>query len=258
MVAKKKIKKKKKVGKKVLKKNTKKLVAKKSSKVTRKKTAKKISRKKVTKKATKKKVAKKTSKKTAGKKTTKKVSKKKVVKKATRKKAPRAKVAKAKKNVNKVRLGKNIVSLKVEKKIESTKNVESKDILKETLDFLRTFNFLASDSDECLERKCDNPATTGGYCRLHYIKNWKEIKNKEQILKDGILIDCLEQLINKFSLKVVDSLVEDMSDEKNFYNALKNMNIDVSEEFFYDTDDSSDDSDIPFETKSKPHLYGDD
>ena len=136
------------------------------------------------------------------------------------------------------------------------KEISPEVVLKETLDFLRTFNFLASDSDDCLERKCDNPATTGAYCRLHYIKNWKELKKKEQIFSAGTLIEHIAELTEKFSVKVVHTLAEDMSDEKNFYNALKNMNIDVAEEFFDDTDDSaSDESDLPFEAKNRTPHY---
>lgn len=28
----------------------------------------------------------------------------------------------------------------------------------------------------CKEDACNNAQTTGGYCRLHYLKHWKEIK----------------------------------------------------------------------------------
>ena len=248
MVIKKKTKKKK-SGKKIASKGVRKSVAKKTSRVVKKKSSRKVTKKKVSKK----KVTRKVAKKKVTKKTTKKISKKvskntakKVTKKAAGKKTGRGKVAKKFVKKNKEQLQESIVS-----------PIATKDVLKETLDFLRTFDFLASDSDECLERKCDNPATTGAYCRLHYIKNWKEIKNKEKIFQEGTLIDYIEQLTKKFSVKVVDTLLEDMSDEKNFYNALKNMNIDVSEEFFDDTDDSSDDSDIPFENKSKSHIYDD-
>ena len=269
MVTKKKTKKKKSgkktTKKKVASKKTRKSAAKKTSKVVKKKSSGKVTKKKVNKKkVVKKKVTKKNiaSKKIA-KKNRKKISKKtskKVAKKTSSKKSISGKVAKTKKIVkknNEQAKSKAIVSPKAITKLEKIKNISQRDVLQETLDFLRTFNFLASDSDECLERKCDNPATTGGYCRLHYIKNWKEIKNKEKVLQEGTLIDYIEQLTKKFSVKIIDTLLEDMSDEKNFYNALKNMNIDVSEEFFDDTDDSSDESDIPFENKSKSHIYGD-
>ena len=35
-------------------------------------------------------------------------------------------------------------------------------------------------SAECLEPGCRSLATARGYCRLHYIKNWKVLKSREQ------------------------------------------------------------------------------
>lgn len=32
----------------------------------------------------------------------------------------------------------------------------------------------------CMEIDCHNGQTTGGYCRLHYLKNWKIIKEEEK------------------------------------------------------------------------------
>lgn len=32
----------------------------------------------------------------------------------------------------------------------------------------------------CLADNCNNAQTTGGYCRLHYLKNWKDIKEEQQ------------------------------------------------------------------------------
>ena len=39
----------------------------------------------------------------------------------------------------------------------------------------------------CREVACEGLGTTAGYCRLHYIKNWRKIKRKEVILKEGKL-----------------------------------------------------------------------
>ena len=231
--------------------------------VTKKKTKKKKVAKKATKKSTKKTAKKSTKKKVA--KSSKKTSKK-VAKKTTKKqvkKTTSAKVAKKAKKTKKVKTIKKtaVPSTRAPKKAATPKLTIVKEvvppevILKEALNFLRTFNFLASDSDDCSEKKCDNPATTGAYCRLHYVKNWKEIKKKEHILTEGTLIKYIEELTDKFSYKVITVLSEDMADEKKFYNALKNMNIDVAEEFFDDSDDSSDESDIPFEAKNRTPIY---
>ncbi len=32
----------------------------------------------------------------------------------------------------------------------------------------------------CKEEGCHNSATTAGFCRLHYLKNWKKIKSTEK------------------------------------------------------------------------------
>lgn len=32
----------------------------------------------------------------------------------------------------------------------------------------------------CKEKSCPNAATTEGYCRFHYLKNWKTIKDKKK------------------------------------------------------------------------------
>ena len=226
--------------------------------VTKKKTRKKTKKKTTKKKVAKKKVVRKKTKKVA-KKTLKKAGKtsaKKTVKKITKKQAKKKVQKKRAKSTKKV-VTRQIAKAEpiVKKEPLVVREITPEEILKEAFVFLRKFNFLAADSDDCSERKCDNPATTGAYCRLHYIRNWKEIKKKERVLSEGSLIDYMEKLTGKFSFKVIDTLLEDMSDEKNFCTALKNMNIDVSEEFFDDTDDSSDESDIPFETKTRTPLY---
>jgi hypothetical protein len=32
----------------------------------------------------------------------------------------------------------------------------------------------------CSEKDCKDQQTTKGYCRLHYLKNWKKIRDKEE------------------------------------------------------------------------------
>ena len=43
----------------------------------------------------------------------------------------------------------------------------------------------------CKVKGCRNPATTMGHCRMHYLKNWKEIKEKQkkkakQLKQEGV------------------------------------------------------------------------
>ena len=120
------------------------------------------------------------------------------------------------------------------------------------LDFFRNF------SDECREKNCENPATTLGYCRLHYISNWKTIKKNEAILKEGKLQDFIEDLVKKYPVKEIEGVVNDLSDEKTFFKVLKDLDIDSGDEAseFIDDDLSDDDQDIAFETKvMKPSNF---
>ena len=93
---------------------------------------------------------------------------------------------------------------------------------------IKKLDFFSSKNDECLEKGCDNPVATLGFCRFHYIKNWKEIKRKQQILSEGKLTKLIEELIEKFPVKYVETILTDLADDKAFYAALKELNIETA------------------------------
>lgn len=111
--------------------------------------------------------------------------------------------------------------------------------------------FVDHRSDECLEKGCENLRTTQQYCRLHYIANWYDIKRKRDILKEGMLQEYIEELISKYPPKLIESILTDLHDDKDFFKALSELNItsefDFEEEDF---DSDSDDEDITIETRS--------
>jgi hypothetical protein len=126
---------------------------------------------------------------------------------------------------------------------------------------VRALNFFSSDSDECLERGCDNPGTTMGYCRFHYIKIWKLIKRKEDIFKDGKLQKVIEDLVKKYPVKYIEAVMHDLVDDKTFFQALKEMNIESSEEDFFDDAEAGeeDEEDIAFaRTATVPRFESED
>ena len=75
----------------------------------------------------------------------------------------------------------------------------------------------------CLEENCDQNATTGGYCRYHYISLWDQIKTKDKILSENIIKKCIDQIIQQYSPQVLDYMVRDLSNEKDFSLALSEM-----------------------------------
>jgi hypothetical protein len=266
-VAKKKVTKKKVVAKKVAKKKVvkKKAVAKKTAKkkvakkkvVTKKATKKKVTKKKVAKKKiTKKKIVKKKviKKKVAKKKVAKKkVLKKKVAKKVVKKKAPVVKAKKEKKvkepKEKKGKKGKKgEISAKTKGElVDKLEGIKEEFSLAEVFASINRTDFFVGESDECLVKGCDNLATTAGHCRLHYIRDWTEIKQKQEVLRDGKLQIYIEDLVTKYPLKFINEIVKDLMDDRSFYKVLKELNVeDVGSFDECDEDMMDDDQDIPF------------
>lgn len=124
--------------------------------------------------------------------------------------------------------------------------------IKEVFTSIRNMDLFKIESDECVVRGCDNPSTTSGYCRYHYIKLWKDIKKKELILSEGRLAGIIEELTRKYPMKYIEAILQDLSDDKSFNHVLKDLDIETDEadgEGFDDDEVLDDDQDIAFETK---------
>ncbi|HXH76055.1 MAG TPA: hypothetical protein VNJ08_13880 [Bacteriovoracaceae bacterium] len=126
-----------------------------------------------------------------------------------------------------------------------------------TMDF-----FIDPKNDECIEKGCDNIRTTQSYCRLHYLRNWKVVQKKRDILKEGKLQEYIEELISKYPTKYIEALLSDLSDDKEFYRVLNELNItsefDFEEDEFENAvDDDDGDDDLAIETISSSLRYED-
>ncbi len=84
----------------------------------------------------------------------------------------------------------------------------------------------AYDVDVCREVACEGVSTTSGYCRLHYIKNWKKIKRKELILKEKKLNQYIEELVAKYPDKYIEAIQADLADEKAFAKVIYDLELD--------------------------------
>lgn len=78
----------------------------------------------------------------------------------------------------------------------------------------------------CREVACELMATTGGYCRMHYIKNWKKIKRKEIILREKKLNHYIEELVSKYPDKYIEAIRQDLASEKDFAKVIADLEID--------------------------------
>lgn len=91
---------------------------------------------------------------------------------------------------------------------------------------LRAHEPVASTAPVCREVACELMATTGGYCRMHYIKNWKKIKRKEMILKERKLNGYIEELVSKYPDKYIEAIRQDLASEKDFAKVIADLEID--------------------------------
>ncbi len=77
----------------------------------------------------------------------------------------------------------------------------------------------------CFAENCDQPSTTGGYCRYHYMVSWDYIKERNKILSGGRLKSWITEIIQGCSPRVLDYMVRDLSNEKDFSAALGEMKL---------------------------------
>lgn len=187
------------------------MAVKKKKKSVKKKTKTKVlsSKKSVKKKASVKKKIKKKPKKTAKKKTVKKVSQKKPSKKRTKKPVAKKEAKDA------------------PKKIQTTSYLsELEQELERILEKNRQVSIKGSEGFEyCFEENCDQPSTTGGYCRYHYMVSWSYIKRRYKILYESKLKFWMTELVQNYSPRILNYMVRDLSNEKDFSTALSEMKL---------------------------------
>ncbi len=96
---------------------------------------------------------------------------------------------------------------------------------------------LYTEEKMCREPGCENFATSVGYCRLHYIKNWKRIKRKEMIIKEGKLNRYIDELVTKYPDKYIEMIRQDLNTEASFAKVIRDLELDESlDDGEYDND----------------------
>ena len=82
----------------------------------------------------------------------------------------------------------------------------------------------------CREPLCDNDPLISGFCRLHYIKNWRKIKRKEAILATGQLNNYVEELVHKYPEKYLDVIRQDLASEKDWAKVVVDLELETGDE----------------------------
>ncbi len=68
----------------------------------------------------------------------------------------------------------------------------------------------------CKEDDCKNQQTTLGYCRLHYLKNWRKIREKQKKKAAENLNKYVEHIMKKHPDSYVDAIKHDLSHASRF------------------------------------------
>lgn len=89
---------------------------------------------------------------------------------------------------------------------------------------------LLASKKRCREPGCENDFSIGGYCRLHYIKNWRKIKRKEAIIASGQLNNYVEELVSKYPDKYLDVIRQDLASEKDWSKVVVDLELDSADE----------------------------
>jgi hypothetical protein len=93
----------------------------------------------------------------------------------------------------------------------------------------------------CHEAGCENLATVTHYCRAHYIKNWRLIKTKQQILKEGKFERYLRELFSRYPPSVMMVVRADLANDEAFERVREDLGLheDINELLGDETADPS-------------------
>jgi hypothetical protein len=66
----------------------------------------------------------------------------------------------------------------------------------------------------CKQEGCHNAQTTAGYCRLHYLSNWKKIKQEHQERAAKRLNRYIESVVKQHPKKYIEVIKDDINSGK--------------------------------------------
>lgn len=95
----------------------------------------------------------------------------------------------------------------------------------------------------CKEPGCHNAQTTSGYCRLHYLKNWKKIKHKQQRKSADRLNRYVESIVKQHPDHYLEVIKEDLR-SKNFEKLVEDRYREELDELYHIFDDKTYEEDI--------------
>lgn len=81
----------------------------------------------------------------------------------------------------------------------------------------------------CKEEECQNEQSTLGYCRLHYLKNWKKIREKTRKKAITNLNKYVDHIMKKHPDNYLEAIKQDLRDGNRFQRKAEEF---ASDDFF--------------------------
>lgn len=83
----------------------------------------------------------------------------------------------------------------------------------------------------CRQKGCNNSSTTSGFCRVHYLRNWKQIKEKQKKKALKNLNKYINHIMHKHPDGYMDVIREDLRNLDQFSRKAEHY---FSEDDFHD------------------------
>ena len=82
----------------------------------------------------------------------------------------------------------------------------------------------------CLQADCKSEAVSHGYCRLHYIANWKHIRFNDQVKAERRLNAYVDRISKKYPKDYLDRIKEGLENEDKFKQTMEELELESGEE----------------------------
>ena len=80
---------------------------------------------------------------------------------------------------------------------------------------------------KCAERGCKSQSVSEGYCRLHYLANWKHIKFNEQVKAERRLNAYIDRLSKRYPKDYMEKIKEGLEDPEKFQQMVDELEVEV-------------------------------
>ena len=78
---------------------------------------------------------------------------------------------------------------------------------------------------KCHYKECTHQATTGKFCRLHYMMTWQKTKNLSREAKEKMLDRYIKAIAKKYPDDYLEVLKKDLSSEENFKRSVQDLEL---------------------------------